>query len=82
MCSGEDTGRVLRSWDADLPTVEPSEDLFEAARSERCLGVVLDWGVSDLEGRTPLSGDLPVFYPLVGMLGSEVDELIGRVTRV
>ena len=82
MCGEEDSSGALRSWDADLATVEPAEDFFAAARMERCLGVVLERGVGDIGERGLPLGDLPVFYPLMGMVGSEVDGLLARITRV
>lgn len=80
-CDDTSSCETLVRWDADLVTTRPSDDLFATAMSERCLGIVLDWSIQDLGERAPPSGDLPVFYPLVGMRESEVDDLLDRVTR-
>jgi len=42
--------------------------------------VVLPWSLSELEDRGALKGDLPVFYPLVGLDESDISRLLERVT--
>jgi thiamine biosynthesis protein ThiI len=80
--SAEDSSLAspLMPWDPELETVAFSDDLFSAARSLRCSGVVLPWSLSELEDRGTLKGDLPVFYPLVGLDESDVSRLLERVT--
>jgi thiamine biosynthesis protein ThiI len=69
----------LRAWDADLKTSGCDGDVFDIARRHDCIGLVLPWRLDDLETRKPLKGDLPVFYPLVGMNDDEVRVLMERV---
>ncbi len=69
----------VRRWDADLRTAPLEKDLFALARRHECMGIVLPWGLDDLSRRSPPKGDLPVFYPLVGMSEDEVHALVERV---
>jgi len=79
-CSDDDglIGEV-RAWDADLKTAPTGEDLFSLAKRHDCIGLVLPWRLDDLAHRSPPKGDLPVFYPLVGMAEAEVRALAERV---
>ncbi len=79
-CS-DDKGLIdgVRAWDADLRTTQAEEDLFSLARRHDCMGIVLAWRLDDLTHRGPPKGDLPVFYPLVGMTDDEVRALMERV---
>lgn len=78
-CGNEELPSPLASWNPDLKVVRPEEDLFTQAKHLKCEGVVLEWGVSDLEGGAVLKGDLPVFHPLIGMSGEEVRRLLDRI---
>lgn len=69
----------MRRWDADLRTARVEEDLFALAKRNECMGMVLAWGLDDLARGSPPKGDLPVFYPLVGMSEDEVHALMERV---
>jgi thiamine biosynthesis protein ThiI len=72
----------LRKWDAGLRMMVPGDDLFADAVAEKCHALALDWGIDRFEEYPAPMGPLPVFYPLVGMLGDEVDALIRRTTRI
>jgi len=70
----------LASWNPDMKVHRPEEDLFEQARRLRCEGVVLEWGLGDMERGAVLKGDLPVFHPLIGMSQEDVRRLLDRIT--
>src|SRR4030042_543703 len=72
---------ALRSWDPDLKPVHPETDLFALARAHDCAGIALSWGLDELSEKAPLKGDLPVFYPLIGMTKDEVGALRERIGR-
>jgi len=72
---------ALRSWDPDLKPAHPETDLFALARCHDCAGIALSWGLDELSEKTPLKGDLPVFYPLIGMTKDEVGALRERIGR-
>ncbi|MDH3364485.1 MAG: THUMP domain-containing protein [Thermoplasmata archaeon] len=80
-CSDHALSDLLAAWDADLKTVEPESDMFSKAAGERCLAVVMDWGVKELGSNRALKGPVPVFYPLVGFDDDQVGSLLDRVTR-
>lgn len=69
----------LSSWNPDLKVVRPEGDLFAQAKYMDCEGVVLEWGVEDLERGAVLKGDLPVFHPLIGMAQEDVRRLLERI---
>jgi thiamine biosynthesis protein ThiI len=69
----------LEPWNPDLRVMAPEEDLFRQARWAKCSGLALEWDLAELEGRGAVKGDLPVFYPLVGMTQDEVGALLGRI---
>ena len=69
----------VRRWDADLRTAGVEDDLFSLARRHECMGIVLACGLDELARGSPPKGDLPVFYPLVGMSDEEVHALMERV---
>lgn len=71
----------LRVWDPDLKVVEPDYDLLALASSMECSGLALPYTFRDLERAGAVKGDLPVFYPLVGMQDDEIAALIERVMR-
>lgn len=69
----------LASWNPDLKVVKPEEDPIAQAKWLKCEGVVLEWGVDDLERGAVLKGDLPVFHPLIGMAQEDVQRLLERI---
>jgi thiamine biosynthesis protein ThiI len=77
----EGFGAALSRWDPDLKTVPFEQDMFAQARSLDCLGVALEWDIEDFEKGEAPKGDLPVFYPLVGMNRDEVGALLERLGR-
>ena len=76
----DDIPEPLRAWNPDLRVVRPEQDLFSQARYLRCSGVSVEWAVPDLERGKALKGDLPVFYPLIGMSEDEVRRLLDRIS--
>jgi thiamine biosynthesis protein ThiI len=69
----------LEEWYPNIKTVDHSEDPFQLARTGQCIGIALAWRLDEIERNGPLKGDLPVFYPLVGMSEEEVRSLIDRI---
>jgi len=69
----------LTSWDPGLELAAPSDDLLSAAQGRRCSGIVLPWSFSELERHGATKGGLPVFYPLVGLSDSEIQDLLERI---
>jgi thiamine biosynthesis protein ThiI len=69
----------LGKWYPNLKIVEPGKDIFEQAKELDCIGIALDWTLKKIEESKPPKGDLPVFYPLVGMSKEEIMGLMDRV---
>jgi thiamine biosynthesis protein ThiI len=69
----------LVKWCPNLKLVEPAKDMFEQAKELECIGIALDWRLKEIEKSTPPKGDLPVFYPLVGMSKEEIMGLMDRI---
>ncbi len=69
----------LEAWYPNLKAIDPQDDLIQLAQANGCIGVALAWRMKDLESRGPLKGELPVFYPLIGLSEEEVSGLIGRI---
>ena len=69
----------LEKWYPNLKTVDPLTDPFQLARNGECIGIALAWRLDEIGKNGPLKGDLPVFYPLVGMSEEEVRSLIDRI---
>jgi thiamine biosynthesis protein ThiI len=69
----------LEKWYPNIKTVDPLTDPFQLARNGECIGIALAWRLSEIGKNGPLKGDLPVFYPLVGMSEEEVRSLIDRI---
>lgn len=69
----------LEKWYPNIKTVDPLTDPFQLARNGECIGIALAWRLDEIEKNGPLKGDLPVFYPLVGMSEEEVRSLIDRI---
>lgn len=79
MC--EDPGLVepLASWYPNLKSIERQVNLFSAAADNQCMGVALPMRLEDMRSTPPPKGDLPVFYPLVGMDREEIMGLLARI---
>ncbi len=78
-CRDESLPSSLVPWNPDLKVVTPEDDLFAQAAWLKCDGIVLEWGVEDLDRGAKLKGNLPVFHPLIGMTQGEVRKLLDRV---
>ena len=71
--------KPLESWCPNLKIVPPDADVFELAKGNNCIGIALPWTLKEIERSKPLKGDLPVFYPLVGMNEEETRGLLDRI---
>lgn len=71
--------KPLESWCPNLKIVPPDPDVFELAKKNACIGIALPWTMKKLETSKPPKGDLPVFYPLVGMNEEETRGLLDRI---
>jgi thiamine biosynthesis protein ThiI len=69
----------LKSWCPNLKTVDPERDLMALAQKNDCVGMALAWGLKDIERLGAPKGELPVFYPLVGMSKEEIEGLLARI---
>ncbi len=74
-----DLAAPLTAWNPDLKVMDPEDNLFSLAWRKECSGLAFEWGITELDKRPAPKGDLPVFYPLVGMTSEEVHALIKRV---
>lgn len=81
LVSTSDPGSVkpLESWCPNLRTVPAGSDIFDSARKNDCIGIALPWTMKDIEKARPPKGDMPVFYPLVGMSEEETKGLLNRI---
>ena len=77
----DDPGRVepLAKWYPNLKTTGVEDDLFAVAAANGCIGIALEWSLKEIQSRGPLKGDLPVFYPLVGMDENDTKGLLDRI---
>lgn len=69
----------LRNWYPNLKTTRPENDMMTLGSKNGCIGVTLSWGLEEIETRGAIKGDLPVFYPLVGMNEEETKGLLARI---
>lgn len=69
----------LDAWYPNLNSISPEEDIFEAARKNECIGIALELSLEEIGRKGATKGDLPVFYPLVGMSEEETKGLIVRI---
>jgi len=69
----------LRNWYPNLKTAHPENDLMALGSKNSCTGITLSWGLEEIEKRGAIKGDLPVFYPLVGMNEEEIEGLLARI---
>lgn len=79
--SGGADPEPLRAWDPDLKTLPAVDDLIALAKENDCAGLALSHSLKGIEDGGAVKGDLPVFYPLVGMTQEEVDALLDRIRR-
>jgi len=81
LVSARDPGSVkpLESWCPNLKIVDAGQDVFELAAKNECIGIALPWRIKEIEKSKPQKGDLPVFYPLVGMNDEEIRGLLDRI---
>lgn len=79
MCDDGDLLKPLGRWYPNLKTMGRRPDLFSAAADNQCMGVALPLRLADMSGTVPPKGDLPVFYPLVGMNEEEIMGLLARI---
>jgi len=70
---------VLEKWYPNLKATPPGKSLFELAGNNECIGVTLPWTLKEIEKNGAPKGDLPVFYPLVGMNEEEIGRLLARI---
>ena len=71
--------KPLQSWCPNLKIIVPEGDIFDLAKKNDCIGIALPWALKDIEKSQPPKGDLPVFYPLVGMNEEETKGLLSRI---
>ncbi|MGQ9588431.1 MAG: THUMP domain-containing protein [Thermoplasmata archaeon] len=69
----------LEKWCPLLKSTPPEDDLFASAARHDCIGIALPWTFREIEMRGALKGDLPVFYPLVGMDEREISGLLNKI---
>ena len=69
----------LKGWCTNLRMVDPEGDLFDQATKNECIGIALSSGLKDIETKGAPKGDLPVFYPLIGMKEEEIRGLLDRI---
>jgi thiamine biosynthesis protein ThiI len=79
-CNADEFSQSLERWYPNLKSVEVCEDLFGLASANDCIGVALPWTLREIQKEGALKGDLPVFYPLVGMNEKEIEGLLARIT--
>lgn len=79
MCEDERLLVPLRSWYPSLKSMDRRVDFFSAARGNQCVGIAVPLLFDDLNGTEPPKGDLPVFYPLIGMNEEEITGLLARI---
>lgn len=66
-------------WIPNLKSVGLQTDPLKQAAESQCIGVAISWSLRDMEVRGALKGDLPVFYPLIGMNDDEVASLLAKI---
>ena len=81
LLSAKDTALVkpLEGWCPNLKTVDFEPDIFNLAVKNDCIGIALPWTMKEIEKSKPPKGDLPVFYPLVGMNEDETRGLLDNI---
>jgi len=79
VCEDDGQADPLRSWYPNLRSVRTRGDLFDMAHENQCAGIALPLRLADLSNALPPKGNLPVFYPLVGMNEEEISGLLARI---
>jgi len=69
----------LEKWYPLLKSTLPEDDLFASAAKHDCMGIALPWTLREIESHGTPKGDLPVFYPLVGMNETEINSLLSKI---
>jgi len=69
----------LNAWNPHLRMADRSKDPFSQAAENECLGIAFEWTLGEIETKGVPKGDLPVFYPLVGMKEEDVKGLLARI---
>ncbi len=80
MADSEEILSPLRGWYPNLRSIRPHEDVLGTARANQCTGVAVPYTLAELARSKPLKGDLPVFYPLIGMNEEETRGLLERIS--
>ena len=80
MAENEEMLSPLGSWYPHLKSVRPYEDVLGAAEANQCIGVAVPFTLGELAKSKPLKGNLPVFYPLIGMNEEEIRGLLERIS--
>ena len=69
---------VFDKWYPNLKSIDLQKDAMKQAAETECIGVALSWNLDAIE-KGALKGDLPAFYPLVGMNDEEVSALLAKI---
>jgi len=69
---------VFDKWYPNLKSIDLQKDAMKQAAETECIGVALSWNLHAIE-KGALKGDLPAFYPLVGMNDEEVSALLAKI---
>lgn len=69
----------LNAWNPHLKTAGPDKNLFSQASANECIGIAFELSLADIVAKGAPKGDLPVFYPLVGMKEEDVKGLLARI---
>ena len=69
----------LNAWNPHLKSTDTEKDFFSLAAANECIGIALEWTLDDIERKGGPKGDLPVFYPLVGLKEEDVKGLLARI---
>lgn len=78
MVSDDSWVEPLDKWYPNLRRTGPDTDLVRTAEQHECIGIALPLTLQEIETNA-VKGDLPVFYPLVGMDRKEIEGLLDRV---
>jgi len=67
----------LRSWAPELKIMQLKPDLERLAKSQHAKGIVLGWDIAQYDAKHGEVDGLgvPVFYPLIGMAGADIEGL-------
>lgn len=79
MAKNEDDLVPLHNWYPNLRSIPTEGDVLAAAEANQCMGVAVPYTLGELAKTKPLKGNLPVFYPLIGMNEEDTKGLIKRI---